>query len=190
MMSRNNHDSMYQSGNKSKLSSANSTSAQKSQNTVDKSSLSKSSTKFKSPNIIQHAESLIITGGRKTISAQYNPNGADIRGSIQVSGGCCDLCRNQNGDKCWRQCLIEYLESRKEYVLCMEETKNLSVISEEQTGASHDSSKPKFTSVKQVFITGENTKSKSWRQQLIDYIKEKGGSYQDKKWQLQYFEEY
>ena len=42
----------------------------------------------------------------------------------------------------------------------------------------------------QKVITGENTASKSWRQQLKEFIKEKGGSYQDKKWQLEYFEEY
>jgi hypothetical protein len=30
----------------------------------------------------------------------------------------------------------------------------------------------------------------TWRDQLIRYIKSKGGYYQDRKWQLEYFEEF
>ena len=88
---------------------------------------------------------------------------------------CCDLCSNPKDDKCWRQRLLESLIKKKDYVLCMEQ--------EDSVNGSD-----KFTQV----MTGTYSQSQTptWRQQLIQFIKDLGGYYQDEKWTLEYFEEF
>ena len=39
-------------------------------------------------------------------------------------------------------------------------------------------------------LTGGNDTTKTWRSQLIQFINEQQGSYIDKKWQLDYYEEF
>lgn len=46
---------------------------------------------------------------------------------------CCHLCNNRETNKCWRRSLLEYLDAKSSFVLCLEEphTTELEAIAEE-----------------------------------------------------------
>lgn len=104
---------------------------------------------------------------------------------------CCHLCNNKEANKCWRRSLIDFLDTKSQFVLCLEESlqSELDPIAEEDEDA-HDrslgSNKASHTRKKETlspntkkYITGDNANTMTWKDQLIEFIEEQGGSYQD-----------
>lgn len=73
-------------------------------------------------------------------------------------------------EMCWRKQLIEFLETKSQFVLCLE---------------SDDSESQAANSL----LIGTD-KTKTWRQQTIDFVNEQQGSYIDKKWMMDFFDEF
>lgn len=40
------------------------------------------------------------------------------------------------------------------------------------------------------YLTGPEAQEQSWQQKIVIFLEEQGGSYSDKKWQMDYFEEF
>mmetsp|Transcript_4515 Transcript_4515/g.6802 ORF Transcript_4515/g.6802 Transcript_4515/m.6802 type:complete len:125 (+) Transcript_4515:561-935(+) len=66
--------------------------------------------------------------------------------TMAIKEECCSLCQNARGDPCWRQSIIEFLDTKSQYVLCLEEVDD--GLDASQTEASTLNKK------EQVMITG------------------------------------
>jgi hypothetical protein len=85
---------------------------------------------------------------------------------------CCNLCNNSETLKCWRSYIINNLDYNGQWVVRLE--------------ASSDQNTPDRKFVR----PGNSQRQKGWRETMINYIEEQGGSYQDKKWKIEYYDEW
>lgn len=62
--------------------------------------------------------------GKRLLSSEMTS--PSLFGSVRESkpkatASCCDLCHLFEPEKCWRKCLVEYLDSKSQFVLCLEQ---------------------------------------------------------------------
>ena len=81
---------------------------------------------------------------------------------------CCSLCNVLQPKKCWRNSLLEYLNSKQHVVLCLGEQESLDTYTK---------------------LTGSKI-SQTWRDQLIKFINDQSGDYSDKRWEFDYFQKF
>lgn len=87
---------------------------------------------------------------------------------------CCDLCQLSEPEKCWRRHLMDYLDSKSQFVLCLEqeEEKEKEVdFAVDEKGDHANASKNSALAAaensalrkKQTLVTGTGSRTLTWR---------------------------
>jgi hypothetical protein len=102
---------------------------------------------------------------------------------------CCELCHLFEPERCWRRHLMEYLDSKSQFVLCLEQEEakeqELDFAVDERSGQASGkgsqlaSAESAALRKKQTLVTGAGSRTLTWRQQLLAFIEEQPGDYAD-----------
>lgn len=81
------------------------------------------------------------------------------------AASCCDLCHLFEPEKCWRKYLMEFLDSKSQFVLCLEqeEAKEQELDFAVDERGDHASSSKHAERKKQTLVTGAGSRTLTWR---------------------------